>query len=396
MPGKKVTTIVEDEVVFMVDPKAEFVSLVRHAANRTPFAILKAEHGGKDMASKVLQAVLVPNGVSEEVAAKHLQGCRTDEVETYDTMKKYVQVGEDQVEKDAQVAVLDEENKVYGVFATLKADSDKQDDQDQKADSGESTEQVVEKDALDWATLDDLYMELYAMADIIGGSLRQGAADPDERLGTILKAIDNFRIMAEALLSIASGEETVKAENHPDLVTQIINKEAISVKVYTCDCGAELSLKSKSDEISCPGCGAAMTIKEEAAPEEEVKDDETVKDGEETPADGEEAKDEETPDEETPKSDDAKSDGPAVPATVEELVDGVANVISDQIKKALDPLTERMDKLEESAKSVKDDVDKMKNTPHDRKSESDEDVPAKKQEDEVQSVAKSGRYATLS
>ena len=73
---KVISTIVENEVTFLTDVDVEFVSMVKHGANRTPFKILKSDKGGADM-NKVIQAVLIPKSLSDEEAQKALEGFRT-------------------------------------------------------------------------------------------------------------------------------------------------------------------------------------------------------------------------------------------------------------------------------------------------------------------------------
>jgi hypothetical protein len=93
--------------------------------------------------------------------------------------------------------------------------------------TGESgTLQIDVKEAVDYATMDNLYSELYAMADVVGGAMRQENADADFRKTTILTTIDNFRAFAEVVLENLSAEKLAKAvdpKDHPDLVVDILH-----------------------------------------------------------------------------------------------------------------------------------------------------------------------------
>ena len=93
--------------------------------------------------------------------------------------------------------------------------------------TGESgTLQVDVKEAVDYATMDNLYSELYAMADVVGGAMRQENADADFRKNTILTTIDNFRAFAEVVLENLSAEKLAKGvdpKDHPDLVVDILH-----------------------------------------------------------------------------------------------------------------------------------------------------------------------------
>lgn len=235
MKPKVISTIIEDEVVFMTDADIEFVSLVKHGANRTPFKILKSDKGGVDM-DKVITAVLIPTDVSDEDTVTLLDGYRSDEVKEYDSYKSYVQVEEDAIDLDTvEVVVLDKDHGVLGVTADLKDASKEKKDTDGKIEPT-----VVEKDALDYATIDSLYTELYAMADIVGGSMRQSNVEPKARQKTILSAIDNFRSFAEILLKNLKEEDirAVKAEDHPDLAHTFAEEDGIKEPVPTFDAAA--------------------------------------------------------------------------------------------------------------------------------------------------------------
>jgi len=66
--------------------------------------------------------------------------------------------------------------------------------------------------------MDSLYDQLYAMADIVGGAMRQEGPKPKERTKVILSAIDNFRNFAEVLMNNANEKSIVSQEaiaRHP-------------------------------------------------------------------------------------------------------------------------------------------------------------------------------------
>ena len=212
MTPKVVSTIIEDEVVYLSDADIEFVSLVKYGANRTPFKILKSQDKGGNIMSKVITAVLVPKSLDEEAVKAQLEGYRVDEMKEYDTYKSYIQVTEDAIDLDSSdVIMLDKESGVLGIVASLKGD--------EQEPEVKIELKTVEKEAVDYATMDNLYMELYAMADIVAGSMRQSEADKAARSKTILTAIDNFKAFAEMILtSLKENVEAVKAEDHPTLL----------------------------------------------------------------------------------------------------------------------------------------------------------------------------------
>jgi len=203
----KVTMIIQDTINFLVDPDIEFVSLVKHGANQAPFKILKSSDKGGNSMSKVVQAVLVPKSLSEDAVKKALEGHRTDEVQEFETYKSYTQVArEDVVLESLEVTPVEGSEGVYVVSAELLADKK------------EAAKQV------DVMALDGLYMELYAMADVVGGAMRQEHGDSRFRKQTILTAIDNFRTYAEMCLNQAKEYKSIDPVKHTDKVWPLIHK----------------------------------------------------------------------------------------------------------------------------------------------------------------------------
>lgn len=214
---KSITTTIEDEVVFMVDPNVEFVSLVKHGANRAPFKVLKEEKTKEDSnMNKVVQSVLVSNSLSDEDIAKALEGIDKRNEKKYSSFTAYPQVSIEKVNAESVVVVKHEEvDGIYFVLGDLAEGA---------TETG--TLMVDAKQAVDYATLDNLYSELYAMADVVGGAMRQENADAEFRKTTILKAIENFKSFAEVVLESLSAEKLAKGidpKNHPKLVVDILN-----------------------------------------------------------------------------------------------------------------------------------------------------------------------------
>jgi hypothetical protein len=220
MNTKVISTTIEDEITFMVDPKVEFVSLVKHGANRTPFKVLKAEKTKEDSnMNKVVQSILVNNDLTDEDIAKALEGIDKRNKKEYSSFTAYPQVAMEKVNQDTISVVKHEE--VEGIYFVLG------DLAEGASESG--TIMMNAKEAVDYATLDNLYTELYAMADVVGGAMRQENADAEFRKSTILKAIDNFKTFAEVVLENLSDGKLAKGidpEDHPTLVVDIIKKEA--------------------------------------------------------------------------------------------------------------------------------------------------------------------------
>ena len=116
---KEITTTIEDEVVFMVDPNVEFVSLVKYGANRAPFKVLKQEKETKEESdmNKVVQSVLVRNDLSDEQIAKALEGIDRRDKKEFSTFTAYPQVPIAKVNEESLIVHKHEE--VEGIFFVL-------------------------------------------------------------------------------------------------------------------------------------------------------------------------------------------------------------------------------------------------------------------------------------
>lgn len=259
---KEITTTIEDEVVFMVDPQVEFVSLVKYGANRAPFKVLKQEKETKEESdmNKVVQSVLVRNDLSEEDMTKALEGIDRRDEKKFSTFTAYPQVSVHKCKEDSLIVQKHED--VDGIFFVLG---------DLAEGTGESgTLQVDVKEAVDYATMDNLYSELYAMADVVGGAMRQENADADFRKTTILTTIDNFRAFAEVVLENLAEKMLAKGvdpKDHPDLVVDILHATV----------EAEVDADEETDDEKKAREEAEAKAKEEAdATAEEDKDKELL------------------------------------------------------------------------------------------------------------------------
>lgn len=209
-----VITTIEDEVTFMADPKVEFVSLVKHGANMTPFKVLKEEKLGGDSMNKVVQSILVRNDLPDDAFTKAMEGMSRKEVQQFDSYTKYEQLPATRLKEDSLIVLKHEE--VEGAFLVVGELED-------EVNKTGTLEVEVEKEAVDYATLDNLYSELYAMADIVGGAMRQENAGIEFRKSTILSAVDNFRAFAEVVLTnLSNPDAVVKAEDFPTFVFPFI------------------------------------------------------------------------------------------------------------------------------------------------------------------------------
>jgi len=312
---KAITTIIEDDVTFMTDPDVQFVSLVKHGANRTPFKVLKTEKEDTQM-KKVVQSILVRNDISKDQKEKALEGLSKKSATEFKTFTSYPQLSLDRCEDESFSLVKHED--IDGVFVLL-ADL-------KEGDNHHGTLEVDAKEAVDYATMDMLYTELYSMADIVSGTMRQENAGLEFRKSTILTAIENFKTFAEVVLSSMDASKadcTVNPDNHPTFAFPLIKTE-------------------KAD----------------------VKDEETEEKKEETPEEKKEETEEKK--EETP---DTKENEGMIAQALANLSTSIASM-TEQLTSSLKSIKEEQVKQSEALKSEVKDLKKVTTT---AKSETDEE-----------------------
>lgn len=217
MPAKIVTQQVEREVTMMTDPEAQFVSLVKHAANRMPFRVIKTQKGGEqESMSFVVQSILVP---------KAMAGPKGSELEKLVGMKGNEWLSEANVAKAEEhtdyvkleqlsAAKMDGASMQMvklpgGALALVGKAAKGQDVSRALTISKEQIPQSTMREPLnvegqepyvepEWVSLgptfgDLLYDEMDYMMGIITGTLRQSASDLPTMKRTILGAVDSFR-----------------------------------------------------------------------------------------------------------------------------------------------------------------------------------------------------------
>ena len=225
--AKVKSIITEADVAFMKDVEVEFVSLVGHAANRQPFKIIKGEviKGDKDMTKQTIYKVLVKKGITDtklqELMTEHnFSVDQKDEtaLEGYDV---YKQAEDAEVDLDTRnMASLSDD--AYVIIADLKEDSEKE---------------GLEKEEIEYETMEKVADSLFAMVDIVLGTIRQ--PDAQNRKEMIMSAVTNFSNYADAVLSNMKAEDVlgdfeIKSEIIKGLIkTDIpVEKEAFDMEVF--------------------------------------------------------------------------------------------------------------------------------------------------------------------
>ena len=309
----------EDDVTFMSNLDVEFVSLVGHAANQQPFKIMKGQVKGDENMNKVIHSILVPKDIGED-KQKELEDSYSFEEkdeESLEGFNVYKQVADDEVDLESKnLAVVDKDAGIYGIVAEKKE---------------ESKAETVDKESMDWATIDGIVDAMFSMEDIVLGVLRQPEAETGQRKDMISNAIGNFTKHVEAVLSQAKSEDVIdfegielKGENVKELRTQKQPEETQEVDI-------EEKLEALKETVFAK-------IDEKAEEKSQAKIDEFKTEFE-----------------------------------------NMKQELNDNLNAELEKLASK-EVLDAEVKAVKDEVETIKNTPKSRKSEIDEhvDSPARK------------------
>ncbi len=240
MPAKIVTEEVEKEVTMMTQPEAHFVSLVKHAANRMPFRVIKSQKGGESNSmSFVVQSILVPKEMAGPKGSEleKLVGVKGNEwlaeanvakAEQHEDYVKLVQVPAAKMDAESVQMVKLPGGAIALVGKTAAGvDASKMltVNKSQIPQSTTREPMSVEGDApyvepayvsLGPTFGDLLYDETDHMMDIIFGTLRQSASDLPTMKKTILGAVDSFRqflvIALDQLAPVAAKAAAKKFE----------------------------------------------------------------------------------------------------------------------------------------------------------------------------------------
>lgn len=195
--AKVKSIITEADVSFMTNTEVEFVSLVGHAANRSPFKIIKGEVKGENTMPKAIYNVLVSKDVTEEklqeLVDEHKFSVDQKDETALEGFDVYSQIEDDEVDLETRKmsALAD---GVYAVVADLKKESEKE---------------GLEKEEFEYETLDKVADSLFAMMDIVLGTMRQPEAEGTSRKDMIMTAVNNFTSYVGAVLANVKAEDVI-------------------------------------------------------------------------------------------------------------------------------------------------------------------------------------------
>ena len=205
---EKTTEVHQKEVTLLVDPRASFVSLVKHGANGESFFIVKTKKDGESTGvEKVIQRIILSNELTEEDEKKVLNKMKTDLVSEYDTFKAYDQVAKEDCEPGSfETVQIDKKGKVFAVLANLTEGAAA------KASEGGPIQEMatVEKVLVPWEVEDKILDEIWAVERIMYGILSQERSEFEWQKSTLKEAVRNFASFIDVYLDSIDGE-TIKA-----------------------------------------------------------------------------------------------------------------------------------------------------------------------------------------
>jgi uncharacterized coiled-coil protein SlyX len=267
-------------VPFLEEAEAEFVSLVAHAANRTPFKVIKNDKGEERMPEKVIQALLIPKNTSlESLAAQEefswLSKASAETVQEFETYTQYIQKDLKKFDTSSFDLTPLGDTGAYAVTGNLKPTANKDDvltmpmDSGMPVDSGllptDNMNAPVAQETLPvtYSFADLFWNELDAFVSLVQGSMSQSATDPKRRKATIMAALQSFGTFL-SMATDAVGTQAVKVEkaHAPVTVDDILSKFHTAVEDFK-------QSFTKSDSIDTePSGGDEMLFKDK----DEMKD----------------------------------------------------------------------------------------------------------------------------
>jgi len=215
----------EREVVFLVSPKAHFVSLVGRGANQTPFRVVKTQEKQGDAPVKVLQSLIVPAGMDQEAVC----GLFDEDVRGVLKFDKALGNGKNTVfeqyarsafkAESLELVTLDEKSGVLAVRGELS-------DTDQggviaklfkpvkKAEALEISDDLsaMAPEAVVKAVSDAVYGELYRACEASQMILFQESTPDVDKVAMVQKLLLGFVEYLTSVLPVTKGAPLIKPE----------------------------------------------------------------------------------------------------------------------------------------------------------------------------------------
>lgn len=240
------TKEVTKKITLMTNPRAGFVSLVKHAASRQPFRVVKTEKGGNvTVKSMVVQSILLPNGTTiGDLASKSgmnwLSDASVEKADKYDSFTKFTQIPVEKFDKESLKLVKVEKSGAFVLAGQFLPDTQVEG----AITLGE--EDVAKASEIPVAPMDAIFgnadinaliaqnfanlfdRETYSMLDIVHGLLRQTSTDPKKRKTAILVALDGYKNFISMGLD-ALNDTAAKLDGGPEKFCLPAEKETQTI-----------------------------------------------------------------------------------------------------------------------------------------------------------------------
>jgi hypothetical protein len=332
MAVKLVTQESEKEVTLLKDADVEYVSLVRHGANRMPFRVVKQQKGGEKQNMRyAIQSIILPKGgelssLAQTEGLEYLSEATSEHRKDFDDYFRLDQADPKMFDSESMkllkvgngwllVGALQESEKGEGTLTLSK-------DQVEKLASLPAAPMnaiIGDPDAAAQmamaASFRELFeTELYAMLDIVHGALKQAAAEPKKRKTQIMGAIDAFKnFLSMGLDAIGGSPAKMEKFERPNLTSKSEGDEEMDYK-------SEEFAKAVGDIVGPIVKDALTSLKDELKPEENAENDNKGTD---------KANDETTP-EKTEKTEKADKRVAELESTVKALTEKIES-LGDQL-----------------------------------------------------------------
>lgn len=270
--AKEVKKITQNTTVtFLKKPEVSFVSLVKHGANNTPFRLIKSHKavGGDDM-NKIIQAIRAPKDSKADIENIVGKGFKKDMVVTDGDCLVYEQIDKSICDPNTKsVVALDPANHIYAITYDLIENAQDKKNADKSSKTPVITLKTDAKEISYWDVVD----EMYAMGDLIYGSIGQSNMSPEDRKNIVLQSIENFKTFCDTVFSEiksadplpigkAVGERTamkllevlqkqvsIKSDKEGEAMFEIQSKEEL-MGIVTDAVNTAITAKSQADEKS--------------------------------------------------------------------------------------------------------------------------------------------------
>jgi len=253
-------------VVFRTHAHAEWISLVKHGANRTPFYLIKSDGGSK---LQVIQSILVPKSITlAQLASRDnltfLVDAKDQKI-SHEDYDEYLQIPASEFEPGTlMLEKLADDTQVR--IGTLK--SDRPDALVWKqGEPGMLTQEMPQPDTV----ADVLFRDWEALKNSVFGALGSSGLDDKKRKQMIFSAIDGFKTAMSMLMDQVNGGviKVEKSEDKP--VEWFKDKEEFEQFVATVATAAAEQVFAKAKETE-----AAEKAEAEKAAAEKAEADKAI------------------------------------------------------------------------------------------------------------------------